>query len=133
VKRILVADDEPYVRRILRLTLEGRGYEVVSVSNGEEALESINENTPDVLITDIVMPRMNGKKLCRAVEQNHPERKFLIMVMTSRTERDERRWVNEMTNIEFLEKPLSPRQLIARLEEYFQIGVSSETSTREEE
>jgi CheY-like chemotaxis protein len=119
MKRILISDDDPHVIRVLRLALERKGYEIDSVPNGEEALKYINEDSPDVLITDITMPRMDGRELCRRIQRDYPERNFLILVMTSRTERENREWVKEIEKIEFLEKPLSPMRLIARLKEYF--------------
>ncbi len=119
MKRILIADDERVVKHLLQITLERQGYEVASAANGEEALESIRENQPDALITDLTMPRMDGRQLCRKIHQDYPERSFLIMVMTSRTEREEKGWMKDIPNIEFIEKPLSPTQLVARLKEYF--------------
>jgi DNA-binding response OmpR family regulator len=67
------------------------------------------------MISDIQMAGMNGRELCRAVRERWPDDPFLILVMTSMTAADERTWVRTLPNVEFLEKPLSPRQLVARL------------------
>ena len=104
MKRILIAEDHPHVIRVLKFALEREGYEVQTVSNGEEALASLAESFPDALISDIMMPRMNGKKLLEKISQNYPERTFLIMIMTSLTERSEIKWIAQYPNIEFLEK-----------------------------
>jgi CheY-like chemotaxis protein len=119
MKQILIADDEPHVIRVLKLTLEREGYGVTAVGNGEQALEQIRTARPDVLITDIQMPRMTGRELCRAIEAEWPQRRFTIIVMTSMTEREQREWVASMKNIQFLEKPLSPRRLVSFLHEHF--------------
>jgi len=119
MKQILIADDEPHVIRVLKLTLEREGYGVSAVGNGEQALEHIRSAPPDVLITDIQMPRMTGRQLCQAIEEEWPERRFTIIVMTSMTEREQREWVASMKNIQFLEKPLSPRRLVTFLHEHF--------------
>ena len=80
--KILIVDDEPHVLRVLKMSLEKGGYRVSVCANGKEALQSIEREPPDVLITDIQMPQMNGEELCRHIQQNMPERDFLIFVLT---------------------------------------------------
>lgn len=126
MNRVLIVDDQPHVIRVLKLNLEAEGYRVDSAANGEEALLKIAANEPDVMITDIQMPGMNGQQLCLSIQENMPQRKFLILVMTSTTERDQRDWVKNMTHLEFLEKPLSPRKLLNRLKLYFSKAAGSE-------
>jgi len=117
VLNILVVDDEPTVRRIMRVALSKAGYTVTLAENGEAALASIRTQAPDVLITDIEMPRMDGRALCAAIKKEFPYREFPIFVVTSLTEREHRDWSNEIPNLFFLEKPVSIRQLTARLTE----------------
>lgn len=115
MKRILIADDQPHVQRVLKLTLEREGYEVATVGNGAAALERIRRDAPDVLITDIQMPVMSGEQLCHAIKAEFPDRAFPIFVMTSMTERDNWRWSSQIGNARLLEKPLSPRNLVKEL------------------
>ncbi|MGB7991528.1 MAG: response regulator [Candidatus Methylophosphatis roskildensis] len=119
MKRILIVDDEPHVSRVLKLTLERAGYAVRTEPDGQAALASVLAEPPDAMITDIQMPRLNGRELMKMLHELMPERLFPVMVMTSMTAREEREWVREMPGIEFLEKPLSPRQLVARLNRHF--------------
>ena len=118
-KKILLADDEPPVRRVLTMSLERQGYEVKAVTNGQEALDSIDLYQPDLLLTDISMPKMTGRELCQNIKENYPGRKFRIIVMTANVGRDEREWVAELKNIVFMEKPISPRLLISMVADYF--------------
>ena len=118
--QILIADDEPHVIRVLKLALERAGYMVDSASNGEKALEWIRQRHPDVLITDIQMPKMTGQELCGHIAQEFPQREFLIFVLTSRTEIEHREWTSNLSNVMFLEKPVSTRNLLSMLELYFQ-------------
>ena len=118
-KSILLVDDEPHVIRVLRLMLEREGYEVASANDGNEALEKMAARRPDVMVSDIQMAGMDGRELCRTVRSRYPDETFPVFVMTSMTASQEREWVRELANVEFLEKPLSPRQLIARLTTYF--------------
>jgi len=116
---ILLVDDEPHVTRVLRLTLEKQGYTVVVAHDGNAALECMKTRVPDVLISDIQMDGMDGRTLCPLARKTYPDHDFLILVMTSMTALDERSWARELPNTEFLEKPLSPRQLVARLSRHF--------------
>ncbi|NNC66119.1 MAG: response regulator [Gammaproteobacteria bacterium] len=114
---ILVVDDEATVRRIMRVALSKAGYRVTLAENGESALAAIRAQEPDVLITDIEMPRMDGRALCAAIKKEFPYREFPIFVVTSLTEREHRDWSGAIPNLHFLEKPVSIRQLTARLGE----------------
>lgn len=125
-KAILLVDDEPHVIRVLRLMLEREGYDVTSANDGNEALEKMAARRPDVMVSDIQMAGMDGRELCRTVRARYPDDSFPIFVMTSMTASEERAWVRELTNVEFLEKPLSPRQLIARLTTYFANAATQE-------
>jgi len=116
---VLLVDDEPQIRRIMRLALEKGGFSVDTAENGEVALAKIRLAAPDVLITDIEMPRMDGRALCAAVEKEFPSRSYPIFVLTSLTEREHREWSAGIANLSFLEKPVSVRKLIARIDEYF--------------
>jgi len=125
-KSILLVDDEPHVIRVLRLMLEREGYEVASANDGVEALEKMAARRPDVMVSDIQMAGMDGRELCRTARARYPDETFPIFVMTSMTASEERAWVRELAQVEFLEKPLSPRQLIARLTTYFANAATQE-------
>jgi CheY-like chemotaxis protein len=118
-KRILVADDELHMIRVVKLFLERAGYKVDTASNGQEALDSILLDPPDVLLTDISMPRMTGQQLCMELQKQLPGRTFPIFVMTSMTERENRDWTQKIPNASLLEKPVSMRVLIADLAKRF--------------
>jgi two-component system, OmpR family, response regulator len=118
-KRILVADDELHMIRVVKLFLERAGYKVDTASNGQEALDSILLEPPDVLLTDINMPHMSGQQLCMELQRRLPGRTFPIFVMTSMTERENRDWAEKIPNTALLEKPISMRVLIANLAKRF--------------
>lgn len=118
MKNILIVDDEPHVIRVLKLSLEKNGYVVTAAHNGEQALERLKDNLPDILITDIDMPRMNGKELCSRIKNDMPDRNFPILVLTSKTEIEHREWTRDMKITMFLEKPVSIRKLLKLLDDY---------------
>ena len=113
MKKVMIVDDHAPVIRVLRLGIEEAGFEVASAGNGSECLIKLCDGLPDFLVTDIDMPRMNGKELCLAIEKQFPDRQFPIVVLTSRTELEHRDWTRSIDNLEFMEKPVSVRRLVA--------------------
>ena len=111
MKKIFIVDDHPPVIRVMRLGLESAGYEVITAANGAECLAKLLEETPDFLVTDIDMPRMNGRELCEAIQKQFPDRSYPIVVLTSRTELEHRDWTAEIDNLMFMEKPVSIQKL----------------------
>lgn len=119
MKKILIVDDEPHVTMILKQFLERSGYQVKTTFNGQQALAEINQNMPDIVITDVQMPKMNGIELCETINREIPELQKLIIVMTSRTDSDIRTWASPLKHVELMEKPISMRRLTSRLNDFF--------------
>lgn len=119
VKTVLVVDDDAYIRRIIQLKLSKNGYHVLAAKNGQEGLDLITAEKPDVVISDINMPKIDGKTLCRITDKMKVDRKFLTIVLTARISQDERRWVDKLTDTLFMEKPFSPAKLIETINRYF--------------
>ncbi len=115
MKRILIVDDHAPVIRVLKLGIEEAGYEVDTATNGAECLTKLFDGHPDFVVTDIDMPRMSGKELCLAIEEQFPDRAFPIVVLTSRTEMEHREWTRDIRNLTFMEKPVSVRRLLAHI------------------
>ena len=124
-KTVLIVDDEPHVRRVLQLTLERAGYTVKVEYDGKSGLDHVLAHAPDVLVSDINMPRMTGREMVQALHAALPGRSFPILVMTSLTAREERAWVQAIPNVDFLEKPVSPRELLTRVTRLFQTDESA--------
>ncbi len=120
MKKILIVDDEPHVLLILKQFLERAGFSVNTALNGEQALARIVEHMPDVLITDVQMPKMGGLELCETLAGRHPELCDFIILMTSRTDRDIRTWADSHNHILMMEKPLSMRRLVSQLNCHFE-------------
>ena len=118
-KKILVIDDEAPIRRVIALKLKNHGYRVQEAGNGEEGLRIIEAEKPHVVITDINMPRLDGKRLCEQTDHLKQERDFLTIVLTARISTDERRWIEKMHQTQFMNKPFSPSKLVDCIERYF--------------
>ena len=119
MKKILIVDDEPHVALVLKQFLERAELKVFTALNGELALELIKTEQPHVIITDVQMPRMGGIELCETLKQAFPNLNCLLILMTSRTDREIRIWLEQQPHIEMMEKPLSMRRLLIRINDYF--------------
>jgi CheY-like chemotaxis protein len=120
MNRVLIVDDEPHVIRVLKLALCRIGMQVDEAYNGVSALEYLQSQQPDAVITDIDMPRMDGRTLCNRISELFPDRGFPIFIMTARAELEHRQWARSIPNLTFMEKPLSIRKLTKALSEHFQ-------------
>ena len=114
--KILIVDDEPYNIRVLQLKFENAGYTVISATNGLDGLNKFKTECPDIIISDIKMPVMNGKEMCQAIKEVGNANKIFIIVMTSTIDQPERLWVSDINNACLVEKPISPNLLLALVE-----------------
>lgn len=110
--RILVVDDEPLYVHLLQVNLKAEGYDVITGSNGEEALEKVSSQNPDLVILDVMMPKLDGITTCERVRQfsNVP-----IIMLTARGEEQDRvRGLNAGAD-DYVVKPFSATELVARV------------------
>ena len=119
MKRVLIVDDEPHVLMLLKQFLERAGYQVDTAMNGEQGLSRITQQMPDIVVTDVQMPKMGGLEFCERLIKQHPYLCKLVIIMTSRTDREIRIWADGHEFAEIMEKPVSMRRLVLRLDDYF--------------
>jgi len=120
-KKVLVIDDEAHIRRVIEMKLKKSGYHVMLSTNGEEGLNIIKTQKPDVVITDIMMPKLDGKALCEQSNCLKKEWPFLTIIMTCRISPEEQNWVAEMQDTLFMEKPFSPSKLLECVDHYLEV------------
>ena len=109
---ILVVDDEPEIVRLLRSYLERDGYRVVIAYNGEDALHVVRREEPDLIVLDVLMPKMDGLEFTRRVRR---EQDVPIIMLTARAEETDRIVGLEMGADDYVTKPFSPREVVARV------------------
>lgn len=119
-RKVLIVDDEPFVLRVLQLKLENAGYEVVTAFNGVDGLEKFVKNRPDVVITDIRMPLMDGQEMYQMMKEQSGSTPFFVIMMTSTIDSAMQIWVRKMENMLFVEKPVSPRNILKLVERNFE-------------
>lgn len=118
MKKILIVDDEPHVSLVLKQFLERAGWQVFSALNGVLAIDLIKKELPDAVITDVHMPKMGGIELCNFIQHNMSGYCPLLVLMTSRTDRDIKAWIVQQSQIEMMTKPISMRRLLARINDF---------------
>jgi two-component system, OmpR family, KDP operon response regulator KdpE len=109
---ILVVDDEPQIRRVMRTTLSSNGYAVVEAKSGEEALETIRKEHPDLVLLDVNMPGMGGLKACREIRDQSDV--AIIMLTVRDTEHDKVLALDAGAD-DYVVKPFSMEELLARI------------------
>jgi DNA-binding response OmpR family regulator len=112
VARILVVDDEPNIREVVGLYLRRDGHEVVSASDGEEALEVFSRGEPDLVVLDLMLPKLGGLEVCRRMRAR---RRVPLIMLTARGEEEERVVGLSLGADDYVVKPFSPRELAARV------------------
>ena len=109
---ILISDDDPVVHESLGLYLDNEGYEHISAYDGEQALRMIEERQPDLMILDLMMPKMSGIDVCRTVRLT---KTLPIIMLTAKSEEIDRILGLELGADDYIVKPFSPREVLARI------------------
>jgi two-component system KDP operon response regulator KdpE len=109
---ILVVDDEPQIRRVLRSTLSSQGYVITDAKSGEEAVESVRKNKPDLVLLDVNMPGMGGIAACREIRQSSEAP--IIMLTVRNAERDKVAALDAGAD-DYVVKPFGIEELLARI------------------
>jgi diguanylate cyclase (GGDEF)-like protein len=113
--RILAVDDEPHILRILKFTLEKAGYLVTTAENGEEALQRIAEVNPNLVILDVMMPKLDGLEVCRKMRQDFRMNQIPVIMLTAKGDLSERVRGLEGGANDYLIKPYSNEELLLRV------------------
>jgi DNA-binding response OmpR family regulator len=125
--RILAVDDEPLYQHLYKVNLEKEGYDVVTASNGEDALDMVTSRHPDLVVLDVMMPKLDGITTCERIRQfsNVP-----IIIVTARGEENDRvRGLNVGAD-DYVVKPFSATELIARVRAVLRRSQTSEQPTQ---
>lgn len=112
--KILVVDDEPRNIRVLQILLEAKGYTVITAENGQEALDHVKAGPPDLILLDIMMPRMNGFEVCQRIRADEDAKFVPIVMVTALTEAHDRIKAIEVGADDFISKPFDSYEIIAR-------------------
>ena len=110
--KILIADDDPHIRQVVRFSVEKEGFAVVEAEDGAQALELISDDEPDLVVLDVMMPEMDGTEVCRRLRADSD---VPVVFLSSRDEEIDRILGLELGGDDYVTKPFSPRELMARI------------------
>lgn len=113
--RILIVEDEPSQVELLRYNLESEGYRTTVATDGAEALLRIEEEVPDLVILDWMLPKVSGIEVCRQLRRRENTRELPILMVTARGEEPDRTHGFDTGADDYLVKPYSPMELLARV------------------
>jgi two-component system phosphate regulon response regulator PhoB len=115
--RLLVVEDEPALQKVLTVRLQIEGFDVRAAGDGEEALAMIAEERPDLVLTDLMMPLMDGAELTRQIKGDPALKSIPVMVLTALKEQRERDHLLRLGADAFAAKPYNSAELTARIRE----------------
>ena len=120
-KQVLIADDEPNIAAALEYLLQRSGYDVSIARNGEEALKLIEQNRPDLVLLDVMMPLRSGYEVCQVMRAREDWRHIKIVVLTAKgREADANKGMALGADL-YITKPFSNRDLIAKINDLLQV------------
>ncbi len=114
--KILLVDDEPNIREVVSLYLRRDGHVVIAAADGEEALRLYQQTRPDLVVLDLMLPKVSGLEVCRRLGAEATDRRVPLIMLTARGEEEDRIVGLSLGADDYVVKPFSPRELAARVE-----------------
>jgi len=113
--KILVVDDEIYIVHILDFSLGIEGYEVMTALDGEQALAKVSQDKPDLIVLDIMMPKLDGYETCKALKSNPGTKDIPVILLSAKGRNVDQKVGFEVGADDYITKPFSPRKLVERI------------------
>jgi len=115
MKHILIIEDDPDIVELVRYNLSKEGYQVAAVGDGVAGLEKIRKSQPDLLVLDLMLPKLSGMEVCKEIRRDEVLKRLPILMLTARSEEMDRVIGLEVGADDYVTKPFSPRELVARI------------------
>jgi len=129
MKKILIVDDEKLISSIISFNLKKVGYETIVANNGEEGLESVRLYNPDLILLDIMMPKMDGNTFCKELKKRLPNFDKPIIIMTAKHDADQIMQSYSLGAVDYVAKPFKIEALLEIIER----NLSGSTDKKENE
>jgi phosphate regulon transcriptional regulator PhoB len=115
VKKILVIEDDKDIVELVKYNLEKEGYQLLAAADGSAGLAQLRKAPPDLLILDLMLPKLSGLEVCKEVRRDDALNRLPILILTARGEEPDRVVGLELGADDYVTKPFSPRELVARV------------------
>jgi len=116
-KRILLVDDEEDLRKMLKFRLNAVGYDVKEAADGQEALDKARSAWPDLIILDLMLPKIDGYKVCRMIKFDEKHKHKPVIMFTARAQEKDKLIGKEMGADAYITKPFEPEVLLGKIKE----------------
>lgn len=117
-RKVLIVDDHPDAINILTVILTKGGYQPVSAKDGVEALQKINDEHPELVLLDVMMPKMDGYEVCQAVKADPMLRHIPILMLSAKTDPASKERGRALGAADYLTKPINPTEILNKVREY---------------
>ncbi len=111
-KTILIVDDSPTEMMLMQNALQGKGYTLLTAVDGEQALQIVMQQKPDLVLLDVILPKKNGFQVCRQLKTSPETKSTKIIMVTSKSQDSDRFWGLKQGADEYLTKPCTPEDLL---------------------
>src|SRR5712692_6339039 len=115
MKRILIIEDDRDIVELVRYNLANEGFQVSAASDGSTGLSTLKKSPPDLLLLDLMLPKLSGLEICREIRRDESLNRLPILMLTARGDEADRVVGLEMGADDYVTKPFSPRELLARV------------------
>ena len=115
MKKVLIVDDDISIHKMLEPNLVTSGFQVVSAKTGEEGIQKAQDEKPDIIILDVILPGMKGRAVCVAIKKNPALKDVPVLFLTSKDSPDDVQAELEAGGIGHLTKPINPQYLVAQI------------------
>ena len=127
-EKVLIVDDEEHIVELLQFNLINAGYKVITANNGLDALKKVKEHKPDLLLLDLMLPGMDGLDVCKEIKRDKETSKTSIIMLTAKSEELDKILGLELGADDYITKPFSIRELLARVKAVLRRSNSDEIS-----
>jgi two-component system phosphate regulon response regulator PhoB len=117
MRKLLIADDESGIRSLVRMTLERDAYQIFEASDGEQALALAREHHPEVVLLDVMMPKLSGFEVCRALKDDPSTAEATVVMLTAKAQDSDRQQGIAAGADDYFTKPFSPLALLRKIDQ----------------
>lgn len=117
LKKILLVDDEPHIIIMLANRIKHAGYEIITAGDGQEGLEKARKEKPDLIILDVMLPKLDGYKVCRMLKFDEKYKQIPIIMFTARAQKIDKETAESVGADGYITKPFEPQILLDKIKE----------------